>query len=85
MYIFLSESLYLGSRKGVLLHYYLHVEVTYGDTHVRTDLSWNYRNRGKSTMAAHTSAAIAYQHLLLFIKYVILYKYKIQFCYKTII
>ena len=59
--------MYLGSSKGVLLHYYLHVEVPYGATYVRTYLSWNYMNRSMLKMAAHNLTAISYQHLLLFI------------------
>ena len=36
IYIFLSEPIYSGSIKGVLLPYYLHVEVPYGATYLRT-------------------------------------------------
>ena len=39
MYMFLYESIYLGSSKGVLLQYYLHVEFPYGATYLSTDLS----------------------------------------------
>ena len=39
MYILLSEYIYLYYSKGVLLHYYLHVEVPYGAMYIRTVLS----------------------------------------------
>ena len=61
--------MYLGSSKDVLLllPYYLHVEIPYGNMYVHTNWSWNYSNRSTSIMAADHLKYVAYQHLLLFI------------------